>query len=122
MAKLVQAIKIPHRIVPPLQTSTYKMFRQSSNSSLSSISSSSDAVLAGLPSEVPKRYNLDETSSIASLTSEMSAQTLRSIREQGGVDSLINFVGFGVRFETNLKKFHKKSLKNPEKLCKKRAN
>ena len=70
-----------HRQQP--QTSTYKMFRQSSNSSLSSISSSSDAVLAGLPSEVPRRYNLDETSSIASITSEMSAQTLRNIREQG---------------------------------------
>ena len=71
----------------PKQTSTYKMFRQSSNSSLSSISSSSDAavLLAGLPSDVApstnRHSNLDETSSIASITSEMSAQTLRSIRE-----------------------------------------
>ena len=73
------------------QTSTYKMFRQSSNSSLSSISSSSDAVLAGLPSEVPRRYNLDETSSIASITSEMSAQTLRNIREQGRMGSSVEF-------------------------------
>ena len=76
----------PLNCPPPLQTSTYKMFRQSSNSSLSSISSNSDAaVLAGLPSDVApsRRHNLDETSSIASITSEMSAQTLRSIREQG---------------------------------------
>lgn len=75
---------------PSPKTSTYKMFRQSSNSSLSSISSNSDAaVLAGLPSDVaPSRrsHNLDETSSIASITSEMSAQTLRSIREQGWMD------------------------------------
>ena len=62
------------------QTSTYKMFRQSSNSSLSSISSNSEAVLAGLPSSVPAARDYSE--SIASITSEMSTHTLKNIREQ----------------------------------------
>lgn len=66
-----------------------------SNSSISSIStsssalpynlSSSEAVLAGLPSSVPPRGSLHdrmETDSIGSINSDMSTSTLRNIREQ----------------------------------------
>ena len=77
-------------------TSTFKLFRENSNSSISSISTSSsafpyqsqispDAVLAGLPSSVPPKQSseiLEETDSIASITSEMSTSTLKNIREQ----------------------------------------
>ncbi len=60
-----------------------KLYHQS-NSSISSISTSSDAVLAGLPSSVPARSSNDhmETDSIGSINSEMSTTTLRNIREQ----------------------------------------
>ena len=64
-----------------------------SNSSISSISTSSsamipypspEAVLAGLPSSVPPRSSNDhmETDSIGSISSDMSTTTLRNIREQ----------------------------------------
>ena len=67
-----------------------------SNSSISSISTSSsamlpypaspEAVLAGLPSTVPPRASNDhmETDSIGSISSDMSTTTLRNIREQMG--------------------------------------
>jgi hypothetical protein len=84
-----RALSSPEDNIKQQQTATYKMFRQSSNSSLSSISTSTsmgatspDAVLAGLPSSVPSRKYLDETESITSITSEMSTHTLKSIREQ----------------------------------------
>ena len=73
-------------------TSTFKMYRNhSSNSSLSSIStassaypyhSTSDAVLAGLPSSIPSNSKDHDTDSITSITSEMSTHTLKNIREQ----------------------------------------
>ena len=76
-------------------TSTFKLFRPSSNSSISSISTASsalpypfqlspDAVLAGLPSSVPPKLGMDlmDTDSITSITSEMSTNTLKNIREQ----------------------------------------
>ena len=70
-----------------------KLYHQRSNSSISSISTSSsamlpypspEAVLAGLPSSVPPRSTNDhmETDSIGSISSDMSTTTLRNIREQ----------------------------------------
>ena len=73
--------------------------RQTSNSSLSSISTNSSALpyvgatspvspeasvlLAGLPSSVPPaKHDSMETDSIVSISSEMSATTLRNVREQ----------------------------------------
>ena len=77
-------------------TSTFKLYRQSSNSSISSISTSSsaipyghtplspEAVLNALPSSVPPKHQGDniETESITSITSDMSTHTLKNIREQ----------------------------------------
>ncbi len=61
--------------------STFKLFRQPSNSSISSASTSPDAVLANLPSSV-RAENNTETESITSITSDMSTGALRNIREQ----------------------------------------
>jgi len=70
-----------------------KLYHGRSNSSISSISTSSsamlpypspEAVLAGLPSSVPPRTSNEhmETDSIGSISSDMSTTTLRNIREQ----------------------------------------
>jgi hypothetical protein len=70
-----------------------KLNRHLSNSSISSISTSSSALpyntpltpeayLASLPSSVHAKADEMETSSIVSITSEMSTATLRNVREQ----------------------------------------
>jgi len=70
-----------------------KLSRQMSNSSISSISTSSSALpyhspltpeayLASLPSSVHIKPDEMETSSIVSISSEMSTSTLRNVREQ----------------------------------------
>ena len=77
----------------------WNLMRQTSNSSLSSISTNSSALpyntatspispeasflLAGLPSSIPSfKHDSMETDSIASISSEMSASTLKNVREQ----------------------------------------
>merc|ERR1719430_3063622 len=70
-----------------------KLSRQLSNSSISSISTSSSALpyntpltpeayLASLPSSIQLKPDEMETNSIVSISSEMSTQTLRNVREQ----------------------------------------
>merc|ERR1719357_35040 len=70
-----------------------KLSRQLSNSSISSISTSSSALpyntpltpeayLASLPSSIQMKPDEMETNSIVSISSEMSTNTLRNIREQ----------------------------------------
>merc|ERR1719391_884815 len=70
-----------------------KLYRQFSNSSISSISTSSSALpyntpltpeayLASLPSSVMPKQDEMETNSITSINSEMSTHTLRNVREQ----------------------------------------
>jgi len=80
---------IPEDAISP----TGKLCRQSSNSSISSISTASSALpyntplspeayLANLPSTVMPKPDEMETNSIGSISSEMSTNTLRNIREQ----------------------------------------
>ena len=88
-----RALSSPEESSQHHQTSTFKLYRQSSNSSISSVSTNSSALpyltsdaLATLPSSVPHlgmtANEAMETESIASITSEMSTHTLRNIREQ----------------------------------------
>merc|ERR1719369_2045592 len=77
----------------PDEIPTGKLSRQLSNSSISSISTSSSALpyntpltpeayLAFLPSSVIPKPDEMETNSIGSISSEMSTNTLRNVREQ----------------------------------------